>query len=161
MRLEMDRETLPGGQGALLATLLQRYSHPSGKLLGVPAAAAKAAKSFADLGLGDRCEAIVGDMFESVPPGGDVYVLKRILRDWDDEQAVTILRKCRKAMTEDWRLLIIEPIVSRAPGFDYAKLELFFPPQHYAPATTFATASRSSLGSMGLLSATAAPSILA
>ena len=62
-------------------------------------------------------------MFQSVPEGGDVYVLKRILHDRDDERSVTILRNCRTAMKEDGKLLIIEPVVRKGPGFDYAKLE--------------------------------------
>ena len=85
--------------------------------------ATKATASFEALGLGERSEVIVGDMFESVPKGGDVYILTRILHDWNDERATSILQNCRHVMTQNARLLIIEPIVSEGAGFDDAKLE--------------------------------------
>ena len=57
-----------------------------------------------------RCELIEGDFFQSVPPGGDVYVLKRVLVDYTDEKALQIFRNCLAAMKPDNRLLIIEPL---------------------------------------------------
>jgi hypothetical protein len=54
---------------------------------------------------------MAGDFFESVPPGADAYILKSVIHDWDDEQAGRILVNCRRAMTADARLLIIEPIL--------------------------------------------------
>ena len=59
-------------------------------------------------GRGDRCELVEGDFFSSVPPGGDVYVLKSVLHDWDDERCVAILRSCRAAMSDAARLVIVE-----------------------------------------------------
>jgi hypothetical protein len=60
-----------------------------------------------------RCKLVSGDFFESVPPGGDIYVLKRVLFDWTDEEAVRILENCRKAMEREARLLILEPFIDR------------------------------------------------
>jgi hypothetical protein len=54
---------------------------------------------------------VAQDFFEGVPPGGDTYVLKRILFDWNDEQALRILRNCRRAMNGGALLLIIEPLI--------------------------------------------------
>ena len=62
----------------------------------------------AERGVADRCELVEGDFFSSVPAGGDVYVLKSILHDWDDERCVSILQNCRAAMDEGVRLAIIE-----------------------------------------------------
>ena len=58
-----------------------------------------------------RCELVAGDFFQSVPEGGDLYILKLIIHDWSDDDAVTIIRNCRAAMTEDSRLLVIERLV--------------------------------------------------
>jgi hypothetical protein len=54
---------------------------------------------------------VPGDFFDHVPSGGDVYILKRVLFDWTDEQALRILKNCRRAMNSDARLLIIEPLI--------------------------------------------------
>jgi hypothetical protein len=67
-------------------------------------------------GLTTRCEVAGGDFFHSAPKGGDVYVLKRILHDWNDEHCVQILRVCREAMEANARLLVIDAVVP--PGND-------------------------------------------
>jgi hypothetical protein len=54
---------------------------------------------------------VAQDFFEGVPPGGDTYVLKRILFDWTDEEALRILKNCRRAMNGGAHLLIIEPLI--------------------------------------------------
>jgi hypothetical protein len=72
----------------------------------------------AEQGVADRCELVEGDFFASVPAGGDVYVLKSVLHDWDDERCIAILRRCRAAMGEGARLVIVELILPErmAPG---------------------------------------------
>ena len=52
-----------------------------------------------------------GDFFESVPAGGDAYLLSHVIHDWPREQAVRILRNCRDAMARDGRLLLVEMVV--------------------------------------------------
>ncbi|WP_373280471.1 methyltransferase, partial [Methylogaea oryzae] len=47
--------------------------------------------------MADRCEVRQGDFFESVPAGGDVYLLKAVIHDWNDEESARILRLCRAA----------------------------------------------------------------
>ena len=58
-----------------------------------------------------RCNLVAGDFFDGVPPDGDTYILKRILFDWTEEEALRILKNCRRAMNGDARLLIIEPLI--------------------------------------------------
>jgi hypothetical protein len=58
-----------------------------------------------------RLELLCGDFFDSIPAGGDVYILKNILHDWEDSRARQILARCREAMTAEARLLIIENLV--------------------------------------------------
>jgi hypothetical protein len=56
----------------------------------------------------DRCEVVGGSIFEAVPAGGDAYVLKAILHDWANEDAIAILRTCRRAMDDGAALLVVE-----------------------------------------------------
>ena len=70
-------------------------------------AAVEAARAF----LGERASCVVGDFFEAVPAGADAYLLSRVLHDWDDEDALRILRVCRAAMSADARLLVVDAIL--------------------------------------------------
>jgi O-methyltransferase domain len=67
-------------------------------------------------GLGDRCNVIGGDFFAAVPTGGNAYVLKMILHDWDDAECVRILRVCRQAMVVGAALLVIEQDLGPSNG---------------------------------------------
>jgi hypothetical protein len=63
-------------------------------------------------GVAGRCAVVAGDFFETaLPEGGDVYVLKSVLHDWDDARSIAILKNCREAMGPDSRLLVVERVV--------------------------------------------------
>jgi O-methyltransferase domain/Dimerisation domain len=98
-----------GGNGGFLSAILTCNEHLSGILFDQPSAieAAKAGRG----GPLFRCQLVAGDFFDNVPTRGDPYVLKRILFDWTDEEAVRILKNCRRAMNSGARLLIIEPLI--------------------------------------------------
>jgi len=101
-----------GGHGSLLAAILVANPATRGILLDLPAVVAGAAPVLAAAGVADRCQAIGGDMFAAIPAGGDVYVMKQVLHDWDDAAARRILRSCRAAMTaQDARLLLVERVL--------------------------------------------------
>jgi hypothetical protein len=70
----------------------------------------------ADAGITSRCAIVPGSFFESVPEGGDAYVLKRIIHDWDDARAAAILATCRRAMKRGSRLLIVDEVLPRRAG---------------------------------------------
>jgi hypothetical protein len=70
------------------------------------------------LGLAERCEFAGVDIMQGVPCGGDLYVLKHVLRDWDDEHAGHILRNCRDAMPVGGVLLIVDAILDPRNGKD-------------------------------------------
>jgi hypothetical protein len=70
---------------------------------------------------GQRCGLVSGDLFQSVPPDGDAYLLKSVLHDWDDLNAAKILSTCHKAMKPSAKLLIVEPLMAPANEKDYAK----------------------------------------
>jgi hypothetical protein len=106
-----------GGFGELLATILQAYPAARGVLYDLPHAIDTGAGAIlARAGVAEHCECVAGSFFDSVPAGGDVYLLKSILHDWDDERCMVILRNCRSAMPARARLLIIERIVPERVG---------------------------------------------
>ena len=102
-----------GGHGALLAGLLARHPAMRGVLFDQPHVVAGAADVLAAAGVADRCEIVGGDFFDDVPAGGDAYLLKWILHDWDDEEAVAILRACRAAAPDGGALLVVERVIAR------------------------------------------------
>ena len=102
-----------GGRGGLLLELLTRFPQLSGVLLERPAAAREARAAFEHAGLAARCEAQIGDFFDAVPGGADVCVLKHIVHSWDDEAAVGLLRRCRVAVGDTGRVLVVEGILVR------------------------------------------------
>lgn len=99
-----------GGQGGLLAEILKRHPTVRGTLFDLPQVIRNPAylskEAFAE-----RWTTVGGDFFQSVPTGGDAYVLKRILHDWSDEQCLRILRCCREAMGDRTRLLVVDAVV--------------------------------------------------
>jgi hypothetical protein len=99
-----------GGQGGLLAEVLKTYPSVRGTLYDRSEVVLEPAY-LTDAGVRDRCEVVAGDFFKSVPKGGDAYILKRILHDWNDQQCVKILRTCREAMDERSRILVVDAVV--------------------------------------------------
>lgn len=97
-----------GGHGQLLSAILARNPHLDGVLFDLPSGVA-AARNGAGGPL-PRTEFVAGDFFESVP-SGDVYVVKKVVHDWDDARATTILRNCRQAMLPQGRVLVAETLV--------------------------------------------------
>ena len=69
-----------------------------------------------------RCEFVAGDFFASVPAGGDAYMLSHILHDWEDEQAATILQRCRQAMQPGGKVLVVETLIPEGNEFSPGKL---------------------------------------
>jgi SAM-dependent methyltransferase len=99
-----------GGNGTLLARLLQRHHHLRGVLVDLAHVVTRAHEVLAAAGVQDRCRCVPGDFFADIPRG-DVYVLAQVLHDWDDDRAGDILRRCRTAMPDHARLVILEQVV--------------------------------------------------
>jgi hypothetical protein len=104
-----------GADGAFLASLLRDHPALRGVLFDRPHAVGEARAQLEAAGLASRCEVIAGDFFEGVPGGGDVYLLKQVLHDWDDERAAKILRNCVGAMQPRGRVLIVEMVIPDDP----------------------------------------------
>jgi ubiquinone/menaquinone biosynthesis C-methylase UbiE len=100
-----------GGDGSLLITLLQANPTMKGVLFDLPHVTERAKQRIADASLTDRCKVVAGDALTSAPSGGDAYILSRVIHDWDDDHAVTILKNCHRAMTDQGKLLLIERVL--------------------------------------------------
>ena len=103
-----------GGQGALLAAMLQANPTLRGTLFDLPHVASGAAALLRAAGVADRSAIVSGDFFVTAPPNGDILTLSHILHDWDDERCVTILRNCAQALGPQGKILVIEDIIE--PG---------------------------------------------
>lgn len=105
-----------GGHGSVLAMILQRYPKMKGILVDLDHVVAGAHPYLKSTGVADRCQTIARDIFKSVPEGGDTYILKNIIHDWDDERSMTILRNIRAALgnRERARVLLLEIVIG--PG---------------------------------------------
>jgi SAM-dependent methyltransferase len=100
-----------GGHGALLRGILSASPKTRAVLYDLPDVVA-GAESLRAADVAARCEIVGGDFFESVPAGGDGYILSRVIHDWNDERALKILQNCRRAIRPDGRLLLIEGVVT-------------------------------------------------
>lgn len=114
---------IAGGKGALLQGILRKHANLRGVLFDAPHVVEQAT---VDSAVADRFTKVAGSFFDEVPRGGGVYILRRILHDWNDEQALRILRRCREAMQPESKLLVIE---AAAPtdlksGADWLMLDL-------------------------------------
>ena len=103
-----------GSHGGLLLKLLGRHPASRGILFELPEVAAMVADSVGAAENGDRVEIVGGDFFESVP-SGDLYLLKMILHDWNDEECVAILSNIRKALAASGRICVIDHVLPETP----------------------------------------------
>jgi O-methyltransferase domain/Dimerisation domain len=100
-----------GGDGTLIAAALRAEPTLAGVLFDLPSGLGAAAETLRAAGVAERCRLAAGDFFVAVPEGADAYLLKQILHDWDDEEAVAILRTMRQAMAPGASLLIVERLL--------------------------------------------------
>jgi hypothetical protein len=99
-----------GGVGTLLGGVLRARPGLVGVLVELPGVLEEAERYLASLGVRDRVTLSEGNMFERVDARADVYLLKDILHDWDDERCRTILRNVRAAAAPGARVLLVEGV---------------------------------------------------
>lgn len=99
------------GSGAFLASLLKEHRGLSGVAFDQPHVLESTTRTLTEAGVRDRCEVVGGSFFERVPKGGDLYILRHIIHDWADKQAIQILRTCADAMRPSSRLLIVDAVM--------------------------------------------------
>jgi O-methyltransferase domain/Dimerisation domain len=105
-----------GGHGLLLATILGKNPGLKGVLYEIPAVI-EGAKTGPLTAVMDRCELVSGDMFTSVPPAADAYIMKHIIHDWPDELCLKILKGCRAGVKPGGKLLVVDDVIP--PGNDF------------------------------------------
>lgn len=104
-----------GAHGAVLAGILRAHPSARGLLLDLPHVVRDAAGTLAREGVADRVEIVAGDFFASQPAGADLYVLKHVLHDWNDDRATAILATTRAAMRPGATVLLIEFLLPPTP----------------------------------------------
>lgn len=98
-----------GGNGALLAAILEVAENCTGIIFDQPAVLAEARSKFRGCPTEERVKFVEGDLFAGpYPVGADRYVLSNIIHDWEDDEAETILQNCCQAMRNDSELFLIE-----------------------------------------------------
>ncbi|MCW2881150.1 MAG: hydroxyneurosporene-O-methyltransferase [Sphaerisporangium sp.] len=100
-----------GGRGHILAAALRANPALRGVLFELPHVLPDAREAFASWNLSDRCDFVTGDFFSSVPKGADAYLMGSVIHNWDDADALRILKTVRAAMADDGRLLLVEIVV--------------------------------------------------
>jgi SAM-dependent methyltransferase len=110
-----------GGNGSLLTALLGRYPTVRGLVYDLPHVVERGAASLAEHPLAGRLDWEAGNFFERVPAGGDVYLLRHIIHDWHDDQAITILRHCAAALKPTARVIVAESVIPAGNDWHFAK----------------------------------------
>ncbi|HZC50944.1 MAG TPA: methyltransferase [Mycobacterium sp.] len=116
-----------GGQGTMLAALLTAAPDARGTLFDVPAGLMGAEDHLAGAGVAERVDLVAGDFFDSLRAGADLYLLRRVLHDWADQDAVAVLANCRGAIGDQpARLLVADMIMPERPLPGPAENEVVF-----------------------------------
>jgi ubiquinone/menaquinone biosynthesis C-methylase UbiE len=113
---------IAGGHGRMLTGILEANPNTRGILFDLPHVIAGAREQVAASTAAERVEFIDGDFFASVPQGGDAYIMKHIIHDWDDERALAILKNIKQAMKPGSRVLLVEAIIADGNNQDFGKL---------------------------------------
>jgi hypothetical protein len=111
-----------GGHAGLLTSILKASPNSQGVVFDLPSTVGGARERIAAEGLKDRCEVIGGDFFQEVPAGGNAYIMKFIIHDWDDERASVILKNIHRAMPQGAKLLLVETVVPSGNDPSFSKL---------------------------------------
>ncbi len=100
-----------GGHGVLLTAIMKAHPNVHGTLFDRPDVVAGARSNLEACGIASRCALAPGDFFAELPTGGDIYLLSRVVHDWDDAAAIRILTSCRQAMAAGGLLLLVEAVL--------------------------------------------------
>jgi len=111
-----------GGHGRLLAMILAKAPDARGVLYDLPNVVDGAGPELKKTGVADRCEVVGGSFFDSVPEGGDAYLMKAIIHDWDDDDALRILRNIRAAIAPGGKLVLLESVLPERASADMGML---------------------------------------
>jgi len=112
------------GHGKLLCEILSAYPQMKGILFDMESVVCGTTSNVEKHCVGNRMKVVAGSFFESVPKGGDAYIMQHIIHDWDDDKALTILKNVRRALegVVDGKLLILDGVVAPNSGPDFKKM---------------------------------------
>jgi hypothetical protein len=113
---------IAGGHGRVLTSILQKYPSMRGVLFDLDHVIAGARPVIEQLGLSSRCTTATGDFFKAVPQGGDAYIMKHIIHDWNDGEAIAILKSIRAAMNPGGRVILLESVIAPGSEPDFGKI---------------------------------------
>jgi hypothetical protein len=111
-----------GGRGVVLAALLARHPEASGVLIDLPFVVEDAYAVLEEQGVADRCKVVGASFFDGVPAGGDLYLLARVVSNWEDAAAAALLTGIRSVMEPDGRLVAIEGVIPDGPRPHFTKI---------------------------------------
>lgn len=114
---------LGGGHGLLISQILKHYPEMKGLLFDLPHVLEGAKPRIHRLGLESRLDTCPCNFFESIPAGGDAYIMQHILHDWTDEQCEVILKNLHKAISgkKNVKIIILDSLVNTDGAFDFTK----------------------------------------
>ena len=101
-----------GGTGAMLAGILRLRPHVLGTLVDLPRTVARAAETFEAAGVERRATMVGQSFFDPLPPHADVYLLRGVINDWPDREAIAILRRCAEAARPGGRVVVLKSVTA-------------------------------------------------
>jgi hypothetical protein len=113
---------IAGGHGHILGGILKQNPDIEGVLFDLPPVLAGAGALLGGLGVADRVELREGDFFKAVDVDADLYILKYIIHDWDDDECVTILSNIRRVIPEGGKIVLLEAVVPEGNAPDFSKI---------------------------------------
>jgi hypothetical protein len=111
-----------GGHGRLLSMIMAKAPNADGVLFDLPTVVDGAEPELKKASVAQRCEVVGGSFFESVPRGGDAYLMKAIIHDWNDDDALKILANIRSAIAPVGKLLLLESALPERSSPDIGML---------------------------------------
>lgn len=110
-----------GGNGALLMAILQSAPALQGVVFDAPYVVEKTKQAIAENNMSNRCTVQGGDFFKEVPSGADAYIMKYILHDWQEADAIRLLQSCHRSMKKGSKLLAVDAVIPPGNTFHPGK----------------------------------------
>src|SRR3954453_10495096 len=111
-----------GGHGLLLAAILKANPQAKGILFELPHASEGAKQLFAKYDVAQRVDLVAGNALQSVCAGGDIYIMKHVVHDWDNDRSIQFMKNCAAVMSSGSKLLLVEMVLTPPNIPHFAKL---------------------------------------
>jgi ubiquinone/menaquinone biosynthesis C-methylase UbiE len=106
-----------GGSGEVLMAILRANPGIRGRLFDLPHVVARTKTLVKAAGLEGRCDLIGGDFFKEIPPGADAIILRHVIHDWPEQDALRLLKNCREAISPSGRVIVGEALIEETDTF--------------------------------------------